>query len=53
VTEAALVEHAGGRMVRVSVPDGRAQFEPPISGNRKRLLRELADEGYASQVSGA
>lgn len=44
-----LIEHEGGRSVRVSVPDGRAKLELPKGADLAKLLSVLADAGYTSQ----
>ena len=45
-----LLEHLGGRRVRVSVVDGRAQLELPRGANLVKVLEELSDAGYTSQA---
>ncbi len=44
-----LIEHAGGRNVRVSVPAGMAQLELPRKVDLRRLLGDLGDAGYPSE----
>ncbi|MCI4351992.1 MAG: (2Fe-2S)-binding protein [Thermoplasmata archaeon] len=51
VAVTALIEHAGGRNVRVWVPDGRATLEAAAGLNLPQLLRELTDAGYSSEVT--
>ena len=47
-----LIEHAGGKRVRVSVSDGRAQLEFPPKANLRPLLEELSDAGYPATEEG-
>jgi copper chaperone CopZ len=47
---AGLIEHEGGRNVRVSVADGRAQLELPRGAVLSKLLTSLAEAGYASEL---
>lgn len=46
-----LLEHAGGRDVRVSVPDGKAQLDLPRGFNLSKVLEELSDAGYPSEAT--
>ena len=50
IAVAGLLEHAGGRRVRVSVPDARAQVELPDGTLLATLLQELADAGYLAEA---
>jgi hypothetical protein len=51
VAVAGLIEHAGGRQVRVSVPDGRAHLEWARGSDLPKLLRELTEAGYPTQAT--
>jgi copper chaperone CopZ len=51
VAVAGLIEHAGGRQVRVSFPDGRAQLEWATGSDLPKLLRELTEAGYPTEVT--
>jgi copper chaperone CopZ len=44
-----LIEHEGGRNVRVSVVDGRALLDLPKGTDAAKLLTALADAGYSSE----
>ncbi len=46
-----LLEHSGGRNVRVSVPEGRAKLEMPRGTNLAKVLDELSDAGYPSKAA--
>lgn len=50
VAVAGLIEHSGGRQVRVSVPDGRAHLELVSGSDLARLLRELTEAGYPTEA---
>ncbi len=51
VAVAGLIEHSGGRQVRVSVPAGRAHLELAKESDLPGLLRELTDAGYPSEAA--
>ena len=45
-----LLEHSGGRNVRVSVVGGKAHLELPRGANLAKVLEELSDAGYPSEA---
>jgi copper chaperone CopZ len=47
-----LIEHAGGRNVRVSVPEGHALLDLPEKVDLTRLIRDLSDAGYPTKRPG-
>lgn len=50
VAVSGLIEHEGGRQVRVSVPGGRAYLELATRSDLPRLLSALTDAGYKSEA---
>jgi hypothetical protein len=52
VAVAGLIEHSGGRQVRVAFTAGRAHLELAKKADLPRLLRELSDAGYPSEAVG-